>query len=134
MNKVIILSRISQDLELKTTQSGTSVLSFTVANDTGFGDNKQTNWIDCVAWGQQAEVIARNFTKGSRILLSGELQTRNWEDKNGNKRKSVEVIIREFDFIDKKSEQGMNDPLQTVADNLQGFESVSVADDDDLPF
>lgn len=131
MNNVIILARISHDLELKTTTTGKSVLTFTVANDTGYGENKQTNWIDCVAWGQQAEVIARNFTKGSRILLQGELQTRNWEDKNGNKRKSVEVIVRNFAFIDKKSEQGMPDPLQTVQENLNGFAEV---DDEDLPF
>ena len=133
LNTVSIMGRLTASPELKTTQSGKSVCSFTIANDTGYSEHKQTNWIDAVAWNGCAETIAKCFTKGSRIAITGRLQTRSYEDKNGNKRKVCEVIVTDFDFVDKKSE-GSEAPAEAQEFSNAGSDDFTEIPDEDLPF
>lgn len=105
MNQVCLMGRIAQEPELRTTSTGKSVLSFCLAVKNYSRDqNNNVDWIDCVAWDKNAEFIHTYFSKGNLIAVTGRLSTRNWEDKNGNKRKSTEVIIDRADFTGEKKE------------------------------
>jgi single-strand DNA-binding protein len=107
MNKATLLGRLTRDPELKHTQSGTAVCSFTIAIDRRFqkpGEEKQADFINCVAWEKRADLIAEHFHKGSRILAVGSIQTRKYDDKNGNKVTATEVVVDEIEFIDPKKE------------------------------
>lgn len=101
-NHVGVMGRLIHDPELRRTQSGTAVTSFTLAVErdakSKVTDERATDWIDCVAWRGTAEFIARNFRKGQSALVSGRLQTRDWTDRDGNKRRSVEVLVDEVYF------------------------------------
>ena len=100
-NKVILLGRITQDLELKTTPSGVSVLSFSIAVDRRFqtkGEEKKADFFNCVAWRNDAEFISRYWTKGRPILVEGELQNRSYVDKNGVTRYVTEIIVDRASF------------------------------------
>ena len=107
-NKVIMLGRITQDLELKTTPSGVPVLSFSIAVDRRYqtkGEEKKSDFFNCVAWRNEAEFISRYWTKGRPILVEGELQNRSYDDKNGVKRYVTEIIVDRATFTgDKKPE------------------------------
>lgn len=108
LNRVILMGRITHDLELRTTQSGLSVLSFVIAVDRSFvkqGEERQSDFIDCVAWRQQAEFINRYFSKGRMIAVEGTLQTRSYDDKNGIRRKAVEVVVDNVSFTGEKAVQ-----------------------------
>lgn len=102
MNKVILCGRLGADPELRKTPNDISVASFSIAvNRTKRKDGTQeTDWIDCVAWRNDADFICKYWKKGKPILLTGNLQTRNYKDKNGNSRKSMEVIIETVEFCD----------------------------------
>lgn len=130
-NKVILGGRITADPELKTTQSGTTVTTFSVAvnRKVAKDQDQKTDFITCVAWRNTAEFIARYFHKGSSICVTGSLQQRSWEDKDGNKRYATEVIVDEATFVDgkKDSDTASNTPVITPT-----FEEVP--NDDDLPF
>ena len=102
LNKVILAGRLTADPELKTTPSGLSVTSFTVAVDRRFGKEKQSDFINCVAWRQTAEFITKYFVKGSAICIVGSIQTRKFTDKNGNNRIAVEVLADEATFVESK--------------------------------
>ena len=106
LNHIIIMGRLTRDPELRRTGSGTAVASFTLAVDRDFGnrDNgeKETDFIDCVAWRQTGEFVSKYFTKGSMIVVSGRLQIRNWTDKEGNKRRTAEVVADNVYFGDSK--------------------------------
>ena len=99
MNLVCLIGRLTKDPELKTTQSGKSVCSFSLAVD----GVKDTDFIDCVAWNKTAENLAKFKKKGEQIAITGRLTTRNYEDRNGNKRKAVEVTVNDLQFIGGKS-------------------------------
>lgn len=109
-NKVILGGRLTATPELKSTQSGTKVTTFTVAmNKRGAKDGEQTaTYVDCVAWKERAEFVVKYFTKGSSILLEGELQTRTWKDNDGKNRYATEVIVSQVNFVDSKSENPVN--------------------------
>lgn len=112
-NKVILMGRITKDLELKVTPSGVSVLSFTLAVDrryTDKGGEKQTDFINCVAWRQQAEFISRFFSKGAMIFIDGELQVRNYKDKDGKTVYVTEVIVDRADFTGEKKPPAQDKP------------------------
>ena len=100
-NIVCLIGRLTKDPELKTTQSGKSVCSFSLAVDGVKKD--ETNFIDCVAWNKTAENLAKFKKKGEQIAITGRLTTRNYEDRNGNKRKAVEVTVNDLQFIGGKS-------------------------------
>ena len=96
LNHITIMGRLTRDPELRRTGSGVAVASFTVAVDRDFsgrdGGEKETDFIDCVAWRQTGEFVSKYFTKGSMIVVSGRLQIRSWTDKDGNKRRTAEVV------------------------------------------
>lgn len=147
LNKVILQGRIGQDLELKQTQSGVSVVTFNIACDRNFSKDKVTDWFSIVAWRNTAEFIAKYFKKGDSILIAGELQTRSFEDKQGNKRTVTEVVASEAFFCGTKNEsEGKNTPTTSNANTEENrgtympsayggqtqVEEVYV--DDDIPF
>lgn len=128
-NGVHIMGRITRDLELRHTQSGTAVCQFCVAVTRSFKDANgeyQSDFIDCVAWRNSAEFITKYFSKGAMIALDGELQTRNYTDKDGNKRKATELLVSSAAFTGEKREAAAN-PTPTEDD-------YSAITDDDLPF
>ena len=133
LNKVILAGRLTADPELKTTPSGLSVTSFTVAVDRRFGKEKQTDFISCVAWRSTAEFITKYFSKGNSICVCGSIQTRNYTDKNGNKRTAVEVVAEEATFCEgkKNTADGAEMP---EAEHYTQPEAYAEADDSDLPF
>ena len=106
LNHITIMGRLTRDPELRRTGSGVAVASFTVAVDRDFGGRdggeKETDFIDCVAWRQTGEFVSKYFTKGSMIVVSGRLQIRNWNDKDGNKRRTAEVVADNVYFGESK--------------------------------
>ena len=106
LNVVAIMGRLVADPELRTTQSGTNVCSFRIACDRNFarqGEQRQADFIDIVAWRQQAEFVSKYFQKGSMIAIEGSLQTRQYQDKNGNNRTATEVLASQVSFCGGKS-------------------------------
>lgn len=143
-NKVILLGRITRDLELKTTPSGVLVLSFSVAVDRKYqakGEERKSDFFNCVAWRDLAEHIARHWTKGKPILVEGEFQNRDYADKNGVKRIITEVIVDRVSFTgDGKKSQSGNIPPPTEPPYIPKKETekeespIVQGEDDDFPF
>jgi single-strand DNA-binding protein len=110
MNKAFLMGRLTRDPELKTISNGqTSLCNFSIAIDRRFqkpGEEKQADFINCVAWRQQAEFVAKYFHKGSKILVIGSIQTRKYDDKEGRKVTATEVVVDEVEFVDSKSSSG----------------------------
>lgn len=143
INIAALMGRLTYEPELKSTPNGTCVIRFQIACDRNYqkqGEERQADFIDCVAWRQTAEFISRYFHKGSMIAIEGTIQTSNYTDKNGNQRKQVEVLANNVSFCGSKSETGTvsnggyNQPSPSYAsvDNSD-FEEI-IDDDDDLPF
>ena len=140
LNNVVIMGRITKDPELKRTPSGTAVTSFSMAVDRDFkaqDGTRQTDFIDVVAWKQTAEFVCSYFSKGRMAVVDGRLQVRDWMDKDGNKRKSVEVIADHIYFADSKTDQRQN--REKLSERMSGFESdgeqiEEISDDGNLPF
>ena len=141
INMVALMGRLTYSPELKSTPNGLPVIRFQLAVDRTYqakGQERQADFIDCVAWRQTAEFISRYFHKGSMIAVEGTIQTSNYTDKNGNNRKQIEVLANNVSFCGSKSESGSMDiepePSSTKP-NLDDvdFEEI-VDDDDDLPF
>ena len=135
MNKTMLMGRLTADPELKTTPNGVSTTSFTLAVQRDFakqGEERQTDFIDCVAWRNTAEFICKYFRKGSMIALCGQLRTRTYTNKDGNHRKAYEVIVENAYFTGEKSGG-------TAHETVVSTPSVDAAvdgspDDGDLPF
>ena len=111
LNHIVIMGRLTRDPELRRTGSGVAVTSFSLAVDRDFapkdGGERETDFIDCVAWRQTGEFVSKYFTKGRMAVVSGRLQIRNWNDKDGNKRRSAEVVADNVYFGDsKRDDQG----------------------------
>ena len=108
LNHIVIMGRLTRDPELRRTGSGVAVTSFTVAVDRDFGKTengeRETDFIDCVAWRQTGEFVSKYFAKGRMAVVSGRLQIRNWTDKDGNKRRTAEVVADNVYFGDSKRE------------------------------
>lgn len=104
LNKVILMGRLTRDPELRRTGNGTAVAGFSVAVERNYitGEERATDFIDCVAWRSTAEFICKYFTKGSMIVVDGSIQTRKWTDKDGNNRRSVEVLAESCYFGESK--------------------------------
>jgi single-strand DNA-binding protein len=132
INKVILGGRLTANVEQQATPNGVAVAKFTIAT-TRKGKDAQTDFINCVAWRQTAEFIAKYFGKGSSICIVGNIQTRTWTDKNGGKRYATEVIVDEALFVDSKSDAGQADqaPAYSAA-AAPNFEELSA--DSELPF
>ena len=150
LNCAVIMGRLTADPELRTTNSGISVTSFSVAVDRRYSrqsEERQTDFINVVAWRQTAEFVTRYFHKGSMIAVQGSIQTRNYEDRNGNKRTAYEVVANTVSFCGSKAETGTKDNSPAAPPAQAARPSVSVSsedeytvlpagdfDDDDLPF
>ncbi len=136
------MGRLTADPELRTTQTGRSVSSFSIAVDRGYaraGEERQTDFINIVAWQQQAEFLCRYFRKGSMIALTGRLETRSYEDKNGNKRTAYEVIADRLSFCGSKAETGTGSYADTEQRVAPSYQTAKAADfeeipDEELPF
>ena len=138
MNKAILIGRLTRDPELKTTQSGVSVTSFTLAVNRRFKNadgGYDADFINCVAWRAQAELICKYFAKGSQVGVVGSIQTRNYDDKDGKKVYITEVAVDEVHFVGdrKKSEQSEPQVPEIPQMPTDGFVPMP-SGDDDLPF
>ncbi len=156
LNKAILMGRLTRDPEMRSTQSGTPVCTFTVAVDRSFktqNGERQTDFINCVAWRQTAEFVSKWFTKGRMIAVVGSIQTRNYTDRDGNNRTAVEVVADEVSFTgDARREDGAQgggsayQSFQPQAPARSGnapaapryssgdFADLGDEEDDDLPF
>ena len=125
LNHITIMGRLTRDPELRRTGSGIAVASFTVAVDRDFGGRdggeRETDFIDCVAWRQTGEFVSKYFTKGSMIVVSGRLQIRNWNDKDGNKRRTAEVVADNVYFGEsRRNSEGGNYAGNSFGGNTYG--------------
>ena len=147
LNHITIMGRLTRDPELRRTGSGIAVASFTVAVDRDFGSREggeqETDFIDCVAWRQTGEFVSKYFTKGSMAVVSGRLQIRNWTDKEGNKRRTAEVVADNVYFGESKRQSEGGSYAAPAAPAFGGYSAPSapasdfaMLDDDDaqLPF
>ena len=127
MNNVQLLGRTTNAIELKTTQSGKTVANFTLAVNRNY-DREKTDFINCIVWNKTAEIMASYVAKGQLIAIDGEIQTRAFEDKNGNKRTATEVVVSNFYFAESKKA----DPnIEYSKVDTSDFEEVEA---EDLPF
>ena len=138
LNRIIIMGRLTRDPELRRTQSGAAVTGITLAVERDFktqGGERETDFIDVVAWRSTADLVAKYFTKGRMAVVEGRLQSRSWQDKEGNRRTAWEVIADSVYFGDSKKEGAA--PAQQnyeYAAQSQQFGEISDEDDGDLPF
>ena len=134
LNHVVIMGRLTKQPELRRTGSGIAVTSFTLAVDRDFSNKesgeKETDFIDCVAWRNTAEFVNKYFSKGSMAVVSGKLQIRSWTDKDGNKRRSAEVLADNVYFGEAKRSDSYTPATSAAA---QDFETIE-GDDEKLPF
>lgn len=132
LNRICVMGRITRDLELRRTQDGTAVTSFTVAVDDDFKSKatgeKKTYFLDVVAWRQQAEFACQYLSKGRMVVVEGKLTVRDWKDKDGNNRRNAEIISDNIYFGDSKR----ND-VTAPQDSADGFAEVC-EDESELPF
>ena len=132
INKVILMGRLTRDPEMRHTNSGTPVTTFSIAIDNGYGDNKRTDFINCVAWNKTAEFVTKYFTKGKMIVIAdGRISTRSWETQDGKRAYATEVVANEVNFGETKSSQqtATQPPMQDDDDDFTPLD-----EDDDLPF
>lgn len=140
LNVVAIMGRLAADPQMRQTRSGKSVASFRVAVDRGRKDangQNQTDWLDVVAWDKTADFVSRYFPKGSMVAVTGRLQSRNYQDKNGNNRTAIEIVANQVSFSGEKKQEKSFPPANENALNFaQGGNDdfAPVEDADDLPF
>lgn len=146
LNRITIMGRLTRDPELRHTNNGTAVTSFSIAVDRGFkaqDGSKETDFIDIVAWRQTAEFVSRYFAKGRMAVVDGRLQTRSYQDKNGNKRTAVEVVADNVYFGDSKNDDKKSDDREAMYDQFDNNSAPlrentahieEIEDDGDLPF
>lgn len=121
LNVVSLVGRLTSDPEVKTTTSNNKVTSFCLAVNRDYvkqGEERQTDWIDCVGWNQIAELIGKHLHKGSQIAVTGRIQTRNYEDRDGKKRKVTEVLLSNITFLEKKESTKEEDPVEFDEDSI----------------
>ena len=138
-NLVVLTGRLTADPELKTTPNGTSVVSFSIAVDRRYraGEDRQTDFINIVAWRSSAEFISKYFKKGSLIGIEGSIQTRRYTDKNGNNRTAFEVVANNVQFVESKRDgapAASGEPASFSNADVNDFADLGSASDDDLPF
>lgn len=135
LNRIIVMGRMTRDPELRRTNSGTAVASFTVAVDRDFksqSGEKETDFINVVAWRNTAEFASKYFSKGRMAVVEGRLQIRDWTDKDGNKLRSAEIVADSVYFGDSKRDGGDTVQSEPQSEPQSGFSEVE--DDGDLPF
>ena len=137
LNHIVLMGRLTRDPELRQTGSGISVASFTIAVDRDYaaqGAEKETDFVDIVAWRGTADFVSKYFAKGRMAVVSGRLQIRNWQDKEGNKRRSAEVVADNIYFGESKKDSQGSSPTQSY-EPAQSTDFATLDDDDsELPF
>lgn len=133
MNIIAIKGRLVRDPEIRQTQSGVSVTNITVAVDRSYsaGGEKQTDFFDCVFWRQGAEFVSKHFSKGKEIIVQGKMQSRKWQDKEGNNRISWEIQNAHAEFCGGKSDNGA---VNTTVTNSNENDFSVIENSDDIPF
>lgn len=154
INKAILMGRLTRDPELRNTNSGASVCNFSIAIDDGYGDNRTTSFINCVAWNKTAEFVSNYFSKGKMIIVVGRIQSRSWDGQDGRKNYTTEVVVNEVSFGESKRSEGefsgapassapmsrpaAQSPAPGIPDLPDDFDdggfTALVDTDDDLPF
>ena len=144
LNRIVIMGRLTRDPELRRTQSGTSVTSVRLAGDRDFKSQdgtKQADFFDVVAWRQTAEFVSKYFTKGRMAIVEGRLQSRDWQDKDGNKRTSIEIVADNFYFGDSRRDgQGGDYAAPAYASPAESYAApadggfAELEEDGELPF
>ena len=135
-NHVVLTGRLTADPELKTTTNGIPVTTFSIAVNRNYraGEEQQTDFINIVAWRQRAEFITKYFKKGSLIGIEGSIQTRRYQDKNGNNRTIFEVVVNNAQFVESKRDgAATNEPASYSNADASDFAEIGDMDDD-LPF
>lgn len=130
INKMIVQGRLTKDAELRQTQSGVAVASFTVAWSEKRGESEQKLFLPCVAWRNTAEFVSKYFAKGQEIAVEGKLSSRKWQDKEGNNRETIELVAEQVHFCGAKKERDSFDDLSA---RVNSFKEVN-DDDGFLPF
>ena len=131
LNHITLAGRLVRDPELRRTQNGTAVASFTLACERDFKNesgDREVDFIDCVAWRKTAELVSGYFTKGRMAIVSGRMQIRGWTDKDGNRRRTAEILVDNIYFGDSKPTQTDNEDSAT-----EPYDEIA-EDDDQLPF
>ena len=134
LNHVSIQGRICNDIELRRTNTGTAVATLTVAVDRDFSKEKESDFLDVVCWKNTAEFVSKYFSKGRMIVVAGRLQTRSWTDKDGHKRKTVEIVADNVYFGDSKKDAGDKHEAATASTSQLPDWVVNDGDSDVLPF
>ena len=144
LNRIVIMGRLTRDPELRRTQSGTPVTSVRLAVDRDFKSQdgaKQADFFDVVAWRQTAEFVSKYFTKGRMAIVEGRLQSRDWQDKDGNKRTSIEIVADNFYFGDSKRDgQGGDYAAPSYGSPAESYAApagggfAELEEDGELPF
>lgn len=138
LNHVTIMGRLTRDPELRHTQSGTAVTSFTLVVDRDFKDKNTgesaTDWIVCTAWKGTAEFVTRYLQKGRMVIVDGRLQTRSYLDRDGNKRTAVEVVADHVYFGDSKRKESEGNAPEDELPDTEGQKFAELDDSSDLPF
>ena len=137
LNHITIHGRLTADPELNQTQSGVSVCNFTVAVDRSYknGEEKQTDFINIVAWRQSAEFVAKHFRKGNMIGIEGSIQTRKYQDKDGNNRTAFEIVANNVHFVESKRSADVNvsaDPLPDFANKVNELNNANNSSSGDM--
>lgn len=134
MNKVQLIGRLTKDPDLRYTKSNTPVASYTVAINTGYGEKQQTDFINVTTWGKSGEFVSNYFKKGQAIGIVGRLRSYNYEDKDGNKRYSTEVVTEDIEFIGDKKQEERNEEIEATESYSSEYQNDITLSDDDLPF
>lgn len=132
LNKVIIIGRLTADPELKQTPNGVSVISASIAVNEKFKDKENCNFFNCVFWNKSAEILKQYCAKGAQLAITGRLQQRRWDDKDGSKRSTVEIVVDSFQMLGGKKDNNRNDDDINHAQTYpaDGY----VVSNDDIPF
>lgn len=132
VNKTVIQGRMVRDVELRRTNGGTAVASFTLAWSEKYKDNERKLFLPCVAWGNNAEFASKWFPKGAEVVADGYLSSRQWQDKNGNNRETIELTVERMHFCGTKSDR-QKENFNALTEFVEK-EFSEVEDDDFLPF
>ncbi len=134
LNNVILMGRLTRDPELRRTQSGVAVTSFSLAVERDFtsrdGGERATDFIDCVAWRNTGEFVSKYFAKGQLVAVNGRLQIRDWTDRDGNKRRSAEVVVDNAYFAESRRNRDGGDPNQSYQQSAPAFNDLPVGGND----
>lgn len=135
MNKVLLTGRLTKDPELRYTQQGTEVASCTVAINSNYGEKKQVDYINITAWGNLGKFLNKYYTKGQAIAVVGRLKNNNYEDKNGNKKYTTEVVAESIEFVgNKKQDDPVLEETQFPDNYKSEYQNNIILNNDELPF